>query len=176
MLLGIEQQLNALERQRLTLLRHVGRYSATQQSFRPTAESWSMADVVQHLVLVEDAVVPQLLAAAGGRAPRLATRLRYVLMLALFGTGARIKAPVAAIVPREHVPLDELRERWDATRARLRLHLEALSPERSAVTAFRHPRVGWLTTPQTLGFLGAHVRHHQRQIGRIERAPGFPAA
>jgi hypothetical protein len=174
---ALQRQHARLERQRLVLLQRLATYTDAQHAFQPGASSWSLADVVQHLILVEERLVENGRAQAGRRPPwvRLRTRLRERMVLAALGRDVRIRAPVPEVVPQAHVPLAALGPRWEAARADLMTYLAEVPAPRWARAAFRHPRIGWVTAMGGLRFLEAHCDHHIRQIERILAADGFPA-
>ena len=166
-----------MERQRTSLLNRLESFAAEQLAFRPGAGAWSVAEVVHHLVLVEEAFVRQsgLDASKRPATPGMRAGAAYLAVIAVLRTGLRVKAPSKAVVPTGAVPLADSRGRWAATRADLRAFLETVSAPVLRRAVFKHPLAGWLTVPQGLGFLEVHVDHHLRQIARIERAPGFVA-
>jgi hypothetical protein len=178
MLTAFQRQHARLERQRLVLLERLATYTDAQHAFQPDPSSWSLAGVVQHLILVEERLVGYGRAQAAQRPlwVRLRTRLRERMVLAALGRGdLRIRAPVPEIVPQTHVPLAELGPRWEAARADLMTYVAEVPAPRWARAAFRHPRIGWVTAMGGLRFLEAHCDHHIRQIERILTTDGFPA-
>lgn len=174
---ALQRQYASLERQRSGLLQHLGTYSEVQQAFLPSPESWSLAGVVQHLVLVEEVFVRTGRREAGMRPAlvRLRSRLALRMVLGVLGRDVRIRAPVAAVVPSVHVPLAQLGPRWEAARSDLLAYLAELPGPTWARTAFFHPRTGWLTATSGLRFVAAHCDHHRRQIDRIVASAGFPS-
>jgi hypothetical protein len=173
---ALERQYVRLERQRAALFERLGRMSDAQQTFRPGPEAWSVAEVVQHLVLVEEAMV------RNGRRQS-ATRpawvtvpswLRGRLMVRVLGTDLRVRAPNPAVIPRTHVPVAELASRWAAARQDLRAYVEGMPEPRGWRTAFFHPRTGWIGALGGLRFFEAHCGHHLRQIDRLLAARDFP--
>lgn len=175
MLPRLRRRLDRMERQRLALLEEVARLDGGQLGFRPSAESWSTLDVVEHLVRVEEAVVlrasQQPRSRSTGQAARAA--LAMVLTRLLFRAGIRVKAPVKSILPQGTATLPELCERWD----RVRGQLEAVLADQTAADLrrplMRHPRIGSLSPVQTLRFFECHVDHHRNQLERIRSSPGF---
>jgi hypothetical protein len=124
--------------------------------FQPDPSSWSLAGVVQHLILVEEGLVRYGREQAAHRPPwvRLRTRLRERMVLAALGRDLRIRAPVPDIVPQSHVPLAALAPRWEAARADLMRYVAEV------------PAPRWASA--------AHCDHHVRQVERILAADGFP--
>ena len=150
--------------------------SDAQHAFRPGGESWSLAGVVHHLVLVEETFVGNGRRQAASRPARvtLRSRLRERMILSVLARDIRIRAPSAAVVPQSHMPLALLGVRWVAARGDLLDYLAELSGPVWTRTAFFHPRAGWITATGGLRFLRAHTRHHLRQVDRILAAEGFP--
>lgn len=167
-----------LERQRTGLLERLAAYSDTQHAFQPDSACWSLSGVVQHLVLVEEIFIRHGRRHMGARPPTvtLRSRLKERMVVSVLGRDVRIRAPVATVVPRSHIPLALLGPRWRAARAELELYLEALPGPRWARTAFYHPRTDWITAAGGLRFLHAHTAHHLRQVDRILAAAHFPRA
>jgi hypothetical protein len=176
MLTALQRRHARLERQRFLLLERLAAYTDEQHAFQPDSSSWSLAGVVQHLILVEEGLVRYGRGQAARRPPwvRLRTRMRERMMLAALGGDVRIRAPVPDIVPQAHVPLAALAPRWETARADLMTYVEEVPAPRWARAAFRHPRIGWMTAMGGLRFLEAHCDHHIRQIERILTADGFP--
>ena len=151
-------------------------YTDAQCAFQPDPASWSLAGVVLHLVLVEEALVQQGRAQAATRPPwvRLRARVRERIVVAALGRDLRIQAPSPAILPQTQLPFDALAARWAAARDDLWAYLTELRPPLWARTAFRHPRTGWITALGGLRVIEAHCGHHLRQVERILAAEGFP--
>ena len=173
---ALQRQYARLERQRIELLERLDGFSDAQHGFRPGPGRWSLADVVHHLILVEEAFVRNGRRQAGSRPARvsLQSRVRERLVLSVLARDVRVLAPSTAVVPRSHVPLALLGARWTAARHELLDYLTELPGPTWARTAFFHPRTGWITAAGGLRFLRAHIRHHLRQVDRIVSADGFP--
>ena len=164
-----------LDARRKALLAEVAAMSADQLVFRPTPDSWSALDVVEHLVRVEEAILSRI----REREPRtlrevLRAKGALALMRVYFAVGRRFKVPTQVIVPLGGVTLSDLADRWDASHAALRARVNLLDPEELARPLMRHPLLGLLTPRETLTFLLRHIAHHRNQIQRIRRARGYP--
>jgi hypothetical protein len=173
---AVPRQYARLERQRAALLERLDVFTDGQHAFQPAPDCWSLAGVVQHLVLVEEALVRYGRRQAATRPPRvtLGSRLKERMVLAVLARDVRVRAPVAAVIPVTHVPIALLGPRWAAARVYLLAYLDELPGPPWARTAFLHPRTGWITAAGGLRFLDAHTRHHLRQIDRILGAKDFP--
>jgi hypothetical protein len=173
---AVPRQYARLERQRAALLERLDAYTDRQHAFQPAPDCWSLAGVVQHLVMVEEALVRHGRRQAPTRPTRvtLGSRLKERIVLSVLARDVRIRAPVAAVIPVAHVPIALLGPRWVAARVELLSYLDELPGPAWARTAFFHPRTGWITAAGGLRFLDVHTRHHLRQIGRILGAKDFP--
>ena len=174
MVVSLSGQLKRLERRRAMLLERLAPLSPAQLTTRPAAGAWHVLDVVQHVVIVEELVV-RALGTRPGPLPlveRLRSGLRLTALRIYLRSGGRLRAPSPAILPQGSVPLEELRARWDRTRAGLASALSSFGPADFIRPMMKHPIVGKLTPLQTLTFLATHQAHHGRQIERIRGALG----
>lgn len=166
-----------MERQRAALLSRVEAMNPAQLRFRPAPDAWCPLDVVEHLIKVEEATLRR--AAARPRTRSLAHAARATAVLAFMTMasrgGARLKVPTRVVMPEGGFEFNALTARWDAVRGTLRAMLEGLAEGEISRPLLRHPRAGWLSTPQSLAFMELHIAHHERQIERIRGAAGYPA-
>lgn len=173
---ALQRQYARLERQRSALLERMDAFTDAQHAFQPAPESWSLAGVVQHLVLVEEAMVRNGRRQAATRPAwvSLRSRLKGRLVLTVLARDVRVRVPVPTVIPQEHVPIATLGPRWAAARADLVAYLEGLPGPGWARTAFFHPRTDWITAMGGLRLFEAHCAHHLRQIDRITASESFP--
>jgi hypothetical protein len=173
MLRQLERRIGRLERQRAALLGELQGMKPARLAFHPAPGSWSALDLVEHLVLVEEAV----LRGIPDRPPTrsLADSARAAMVLPLlyltFARGVRLRAPTLAVLPVGGSTLAQLEARWTRARANLRAVLQLMGPEDLSRPFLRHPVIGWLTTLESLGFLERHVAHHRQQLKRIRGMP-----
>lgn len=164
--------LERMRRGREAVLERVAAREPTVREWTPGPDRWSLADVVEHLVLVEGHLYHALAREPTLERPRVVPPgqwFRYLaLRLALKG-GFRIKAPVDIVLPRRELPWHALLARWEEQRRGLEEWLRASDPRIHRTPRFKHPIVGWLNVPQALTFAADHLDHHLGQIGRIER-------
>jgi hypothetical protein len=167
---------------RTRLYQKVENLSAAQAGFKPAAEAWSVAQVLEHLGKVEQYLVKQfgqILAQAeaadngktmaGGFAPF--SMDSYVESL----RDQKFKSP-ESLVPEGGLPVSELLQRLRASRA----DLMALQPRFEAHDLSGiirpHPAYGPINPYQGLAGVATHEGRHLRQIEAIMASPGFPAA
>lgn len=171
-----EQRLGELDEWKNALLATLAGESAERLAFRPDGKGWCALDVVQHLVLLEEGVVGyarKKLQAPPQPVPAL-DRAKLALLLLVLRWPLRFRAPVPQVIPESTFPLAELSLRWLNVRDELRDLLGSLPAERRRTLLFRHPVGGALDPMGTLAFIDAHARHHEAQLRRIRRAPGYP--
>jgi hypothetical protein len=172
----LERRLAALDDWKGALLSSLSVESEERLAFRPEGSGWCALEVVQHLVLVEESVLgyarKKLLAPP--QPVSLLDRAKLGLLLGLMRSPVRVPAPIRQVVPDEVVPLPRISASWKTVRGELGALLSSLAAERRKALFFRHPVSGPLDPAGTLDFIDAHARHHEAQLRRIRRAPGYP--
>jgi len=177
MLPALANRLAVLDRARSSFLATVRAASGLQQRFRPTATSWSMLEVAEHLVLAEE---KSLLGMLNGPPPGTTVtpiaHFRMGMVRLVMTTDIRVKVPVARVIPQGHATLPELEARWNDSRRGLEAFLERITKADAGAARFRHPIGGWVTAGEGVAFHAGHIGHHARQVRRIRRAAGFPSS
>lgn len=174
----LRSRYDELERQRRALLDDLLAHSPEQLDFHPVPGAWSLAQVMQHLVLVEEGTVEFL----ERKPPRpassrtMADRAKWAFFSRVVAMPIRVKIPTPLVAPTANAPVNALVQRWDGARARLAAYLERLAESDLRSIVFKHAIGGALPIVETLEFIGGHMRHHEHQIRRIRTAPGWPAA
>ena len=175
----------SIDESRGRLLASVEGLGEGQESFRPGPDRWSIAEIIEHLSLVEGQIA----------------RLFHVMLSKAEAGGAvraeaEAAAPFAAPVSIEHF-VEALRERKlqspDGARPggsssladsvarhrESRAALHSLRPrlERidGAALVYPHPAAGPLNAYQWLLFVGSHEDRHLLQIEALKQSPGFAA-
>lgn len=175
----------SIDESRGRLLASVESLGEGQDAFRPGSDRWSIAEIIEHLSLVEGQIA----------------RLFHVMLSKAEAAGAEradadADAPFAAPVSIEHF-VEALREKKlqapDSARpggtssladslARLqesRAALHSLRPrlERidGAALVYPHPAAGPINVYQWLLFVGSHEDRHCLQIEALKQSPDFAA-
>jgi hypothetical protein len=174
----LRSRFDELERQRRALLDDLLAHSAEQLQYHPEPGVWSLAQLIQHLVLVEEGT----LAFLEQKTPRppsartLRDRIKWAAFSRVSPLPLRVKTPTELVVPRSDASVESLVQRWNAARARLAAYLERIADHDLPLIVFKHAIGGALPILETLDFISLHMRHHEHQIRRIRAAPGWPAA
>ncbi|MEO8946073.1 MAG: DinB family protein [Gemmatimonadaceae bacterium] len=144
------------------LARIEGTAAADQRYWHPEPDAWSLTEIVQHLALVNSGMLrtarPTKWQAGWWGAAKSATMTRFLR------SSIKIKAPVAAIVPRPGVTWDQARGNLVASISKWTDFVDGDSFES---TFFHHPLVGRLTAAHTAKFVADHFDHHMRQVDRL---------
>lgn len=125
----------------------------------PSKDAWAAAEVVEHLILVEEKVAGPWRKELGNNPPvalGLRSRILTAMVSAVMGrTGVRVPT-VPGLVPLGGLALPELTYRW----AEARKELAAGLPENSKVAWIVHPVFGPLSSDQMGKLLVAHLKYH----------------
>lgn len=151
----------------------VSEWSTAQRVHRPSATSWSALDVLDHVIKVEDEAVTSIRAnLSEGRGFTLREHIGAMVVNGVMRSPIRIKTPgsVSSVLPQSATDLTEIAARWSETRVDMHNTIEELGPERMKEGLFKHPVSGWMTLPEALGFLHAHLIHHGYQLKRLKAA------
>lgn len=164
---------------------------SAQEGFRRGPGEWSVAEVVEHLVLAEQAGVNRIWQAAHGvrsgqpvwtgTPPHRGLEIDVVIERTwqLTGTGpisvrTAEKSPEVA-APRLGGPLAYWLACLEACQPVLERLARALDGLDLARVIFPHVTSGPLDAWQRVQFLRWHLDHHRQQIEDIKAAPGFPS-
>lgn len=154
------------------VLARVAGFTPEARDARPDPARWSVADVVEHLVLVETGMRTALAKDPVPERPRAFPPghwWRYPALRGALLLGIRIRAPVDVILPRRETSWNVLLERWEEERRLLEEWLHRAPQGILPDPRFRHPLAGWLSVREAMVFAGDHIKHHRAQIGRIDR-------
>ncbi len=182
MLPGLRRQLNALIEKRTKFQRELQALSDQQLRYRPAPDAWSFAEVAQHLLQVEREVTKAASQPGVERRGRRRNAREWIgfsafQSIVLFNLRIKVPGKVAKLVtPTGNPDMGVLWSEWAKVHEDLALYLEPLREESLREMAFRHPIMGPTPVTGVLPFLHSHFGHHMRQVGRIRRSAGFPAA
>lgn len=169
---------NEMQESRAELLHEVEGMGQPQADWRPAAGEWSIGEVLDHLIIAENATgrlttkLTREAEATGALAPYPGDSVE-VAPLPPWPPGPA-EAP-EAVRPAHGKPIGELVEAMRATRERSRQSLERLATLDVRPLRFPHARLGELDLGQWWRLQAEHDRIHLDQVRAIRRAPEFPA-
>ena len=149
-------------------LRAANTFPAEQWGLKPSAEAWSAAEVVAHLVMVERRIVFD-----AERITKKVPKPIPFLKRAHFppwlvkSRVIRLKSPIPLdpqMVGGKEEMLGELR----ATRERALAFLEATRSRDLSSYRWRHPFLGMLNTYEWFAMIAAHQVRHTKQLNEIQ--------
>lgn len=167
-----QKQFQKLEAKKDQLFEQLRLLDVTVQNKKRSEAEWSPLEVVQHLILVEQASLaytkkkssfPDKLLNAGAFG-----FVRIFLMYVLLYLPIKVKAPkeINESKFRKGALLEELMEEWSASRNALEAFLEEYPAEYYNKLSYKHPFAGRLTVDGMLTFVELHFDRHLGQINR----------
>ena len=163
---------DSLEADRATLLAAVQRVPAPLRSRKPAPDRWSVANVLEHLAIVESralVLARGLIETApplGGNGCDAPTPINRAM---LQDRSARVQAP-GPIQPKGTLSADEALAALERSRAELMTVIAAAEGRDLRQVSRPHPVLGILDGYQWLGSIGGHEERHALQILEIADA------
>lgn len=170
-----QQAIASLAETRERLLATVQRLSPSQLAFKPAPDRWSIAECLEHITLVESAVlglIEKTVQESAERAPN--TQEDGALMAIVADRSSRAKGP-DRLMPTGRWSRDELFREFEVARKRTSdFAASTAAPLRER--GFPHPRFGALDCYQWLLLIPAHGDRHRAQVEEVMASPEFPRA
>ncbi|MEW6206990.1 MAG: DinB family protein [Acidobacteriota bacterium] len=166
---------------RETLLASINGLSGAQINFKPAEGEWSIADILHHLALADEANVRlsglffrQIKEQSVPADPSPDGSALDCMDKFRDGLSGKAKAP-ERVAPLSHLAAEESLARMRASREKLIEAMSGLSAYDLSRVSFPHPLLGALNGYQWLMIAGLHEIRHAAQIERIKTGEGFPA-
>ena len=170
--LKLEKAFNELEKARLRLLEMIDPLAEQKRQYKPSAEEWSMVQVVIHLITTEKAIQSYMQAKLNKGIPLKSAGIaawgRSLIVTLFLRYKKKIKAPAVVTTPSADFSYEQARQAWAESRMHFRHFLDILPEEMAGKELFRHPLAGMLNAYQTVDFMREHVLHHLGQIQRLK--------
>src|SRR5215470_7544030 len=156
----------------------VANLSEAQAGFRPTDDRWTIAEIVEHVSIVNDGflrITHKLLkeAESAPRPPKTDLNLGHTSLDEKGQQREPLQAP-ERVHPKGGVSIED-------SLAKMRVALAGfadIQPRLEAVDlseqVFRHPFLGPINAYQWVVLLGEHEDRHRGQIEKVKASPGFP--
>ena len=167
-----------LDAVRAEVHREADALSQAQADWRPTADDWSVGEILHHLTLAEintGKLTSKLLKETGSAVAPYPLRPRRVRPLARRGRpGPARRRPSSA--RRRAIRSGSSSSDMRAARDRSHQSLERLAAVDPRTFTWRHFTLGEMDLGQWWMLHAHHDRDHLQQIRRIKKTPGFPRA
>jgi len=175
MLATLQSRFEQLKIQKEAVTRRFAGVETRYWTAAPGPGEWSLSEIANHLVLVEQEVIRQLRERStfARRRRGLREHLGSAAVHIAFRYGFRVKVPLRSVVPVAGLAQDQIFEAWSAVRDELELCLEQISEDSLDDFVCRHPIAGKLNIKKTLDLIERHITHHLRQIERTEKRLGI---
>jgi hypothetical protein len=156
------------------LLHAVNCLDDAQWNFKPAPDRWSIAETLEHVVMVENAVhgiVGRMADSPAGEPGRIHSQIDDVVLTEVPRRSPKFQAPPQIAPTLQWSPAETL-QRFEEGRTRT-LHLLAHAPFlRGRVVP--HPILGPWDGYQWILAAGAHCARHTDQILEVKSSAGFP--
>ena len=170
---ALKQRFDLLQQRKNSFMQILKQATPAQRNFKPAGNGWNMLQVGEHLAAAEHGLFIQAIKGEPMGQPSLRSNLTFWLVVALFKTPIRIKAPKAAM-PKKELTFEALSSLWQRGRKQMGDYLEAQPESALSRPVLNHPFVKPMTLGQALLFFQVHLEHHMHQLKRIQKAEGFP--
>lgn len=161
------RRLAEMDRRRRALLQAVLAMEPALREARPGEGRWSILEIVEHLVRVEDGLLERLRSPEqASRRRSLKHRLLYRVVMGVLRSPVRVKAPVVSMLPTGSRDFQTLQADWDANHVELRERVAEMDDPSRIVTS--HPIAGPMTMDEAVAMLEVHLRRHLRQVRKVE--------
>jgi len=175
MIATLQKDFDEIETSRQQLFKDLENYTDDQLNFKPSADEWSILEVMNHLMMAEGgsvlyvqkkltnglAALPEIDAEADDRFQQLVAYMQ--------GDNAA-PAPPMVTPTFERSTFAATREGWNKIRLDTATQLERFAEADLNKTTYKHLLVGRMTIGQMIGFFRLHFNRHLKQIERIKAA------
>jgi len=135
---------------------------------RPTENEWSIAEILDHLHLVEERVIKELEKALAGE-PQKAGLLGRIIPTSIVASRlVRVSAP-KAVVPTRHPEKHTAIENLESSRKRLKELCAREGQQRLRQIVMNHPFLGRIDGTAAVSFVSYHELRHYKQIREVLR-------
>jgi hypothetical protein len=170
-----EKGLQYLEQTRDGVVAAAKGLSEAQLTFKPAPDRWSVAEVLEHITVVEGAiyqnVTERIMKAPAGAADRDTAKIDAAVFGRIPDRSHKVKAP-EEFVPTGRWPATDTLDQFLKARARTIALFES-TPDLRAHVGGQSP-LGPLDGYEWLMYTAAHSERHTKQILEVKADPNFP--
>lgn len=169
-----QQAIQYLKESRDGVIQAVKGLSEAQWKFKPGANRWSVAEVVEHLALIEnfflEDVRPELIKSRSS--PNSGRNTDQTILSKTLDRSTKYQAPELAVPTGRWTPQEALKRFLDE-REQTAAFLSSATDLRAH--SVDHPAFGALDGYQWVLAVAAHTSRHTQQILQVKADPNFPA-
>jgi hypothetical protein len=169
----ILNQFNNLEVLRAELEERFSGWSDSDFIKEPSPGKWSASQVVFHLINSEELsanyISKKLLAPEKLKKTGLKQNINSFLLNTFLKMPVKYKAPSVVAKSEDKYSKAELFDRWKKSRINFKTLILNIDEKLYDDLLFKHPFAGRFNIYQTLTFIQEHIKHHIKQIDRIEK-------
>jgi len=170
-----ERALKYLESTRQGVEEAVKGLSEAQLKFKPAPDRWSVAETLEHIVLVENFILQntqeKIMKAPAGAADRDTAKIDAFVLAAIPDRSHKAQAPPEASPTGRWSPAETL-DHFEKTRAKTIAFLQSTPDLRGHVAD--SPLHQPLDAYEWVLFIGAHSERHTKQMLEVKADPNFP--
>ncbi len=148
------------------LLDTVGPLDSKLFTQRPSNSEWSVAEIVQHLYLVEARVIKDLKRAIDSK-PGHVSFLKRLIPISIVSLRVRKFQSPKAVKPVDVPAKDQVLANYDDARQSLKDLCNSQGRKRFRTLVFNHPFLGRIDGTATIDFVGYHELRHLKQIREV---------
>ena len=131
-------------------------------------EEWSIKEIIEHVTIVEERYINFVLAAKDILPQQnILQSLRRQLVLFVLRNGIKVPVPIPEVVPTGNIEINQLMQRWDSARNKLKKILEMKQESDLNLFVFKHPIAGNLNMLQSIEILTWHLHYHMVRANRL---------
>lgn len=160
-----------MENERQALIKRLEKHSEEVLSTKPNANSWSVAEVVDHLRAAENGALMYMskkLEFGGHKKAAFSAGLKQKLLNLAITLPIKYKAPKFLDVPAaSELKYGTALVQWNEVRKQMRNDYESLDDKLIGNELFKHPSAGKMNALHGAKFMRQHMNHHISQIDRV---------
>ncbi len=164
------QFFDSMETDRKTLLSELENYPKEVLEKKPSADVWSVTEVIMHLTKAENGAFLYLqkkLEYGGHKKAPLTAGLKQKLLNLAVTLPIRYKAPnIVEVKNDNNIGFSEAVKNWTNVRDALLSTYKTIDEQIIDHELFKHPAAGKMNVVQSVKFMRQHMKHHIKQIHR----------
>lgn len=161
----MQRTINRLDRVHRRLTEAINEIDQEVLRQRPAANEWSIAEVIQHLSLVEERVLAELEKNVNAPPRKVGILKRLIPMRVVSWRFIRVAAP-KVVVP-QGAPSPDLLKTYDDLRERLKHFCTQVGPKQLRRVTLRHPLLGDIDGAAAVSMIAFHEQRHYKQIQEV---------